>query len=301
MRILGDNLDDSSTAQFGDNVTILNCCEERYETGESYAKTAHATNQVNLTRLEADYLASNGHEGAQIMFGAKEGKTTLMDREEGFGYFMNTHEKFTGRKKVSARLELIRRALQRIKKIEGNIQGHSIAHELVRHTLREVSTQLTRFLAFMEDWTQEMVQQCGYLLAVAWLFIGIVSRAILDHMLPPRLEVAEIMDIKDNRLNKARLIWSILQVHIRFNEIMDADFKAHQVVITAQSNYIMKSRVDPSRLDEVDKKFKLQDELTVASNRRLASLENELKTAKTTISQNSKYITNLKAKANARG
>ena len=73
-----------------------------------------------------------------------------------------------------------------------------------------------------------------------------------------------MQDLTDTT-NKARIIWAIMQVHIRFNQLLKAGFKAHPVLTRAMSAYIMKNRVDGSQMDAMDKRVSVAETLAKAT------------------------------------
>ena len=121
------------------------------------------------------------------------------------------------------------------------------------HLFAEVKIQISLLFSFKTDYFTELTCIYNYTDEVAWKFIGVCVRAIFDFLAPPRLAVAGLEDLSARPV-KAQIIWAIMQVHLRFNELIKADFKAHPVLTRAMSAYIMKNRVDGSQLEAVKKR-----------------------------------------------
>ena len=79
-------------------------------------------------------------------------------------------------------------------------------------------------------------------------------RAICEFLVPPQTGVAALSNISSTPV-KAKIIWSILQVHVRLNSIIDAGFKSHSVLTTAMADFIMKNRIDGAQLESVEKRI----------------------------------------------
>ena len=165
-------------------------------------------------------------------------------------------------------------------KREHKVNGPSeeLAHSLGINT----QTQLSNLLALMSDWHEELVHQCDYKTDVAWQFIGFAIRSVMDHLVPPRMEVAGVQNLDSSRA-KAQIIWAVLQVHVRVNAIIDARFKSHPVVTTAMSNFIMKSRVDRSHVDSMGTKVADAVKSTSSVEKKIVTMEAELKSLKQTM------------------
>ena len=116
--------------------------------------------------------------------------------------------------------------------IKGSQQARGRCAELSRHLCTETKSQLAELLALLADWYDERTNQSDYSSKVTWEFEDFVTRAIMEHLAPPRMEVASISALSSTK-SKALVIWAVLQVHIRLNSIIDAGFKAHSVVTTA--------------------------------------------------------------------
>ena len=72
----------------------------------------------------------------------------------------------------------------------------------------------------------------------------------MDYLVPPRMAVCSIANL-DSVSNKAKVIWAVLTVHTRMEEMIQQEFKSHQVITTAMSNFLMKNRVDSTQLEAI--------------------------------------------------
>ena len=168
-----------------------------------------------------------------------------------------------------------------ISAIKGTIKTNNAATDLAKHLLTEVTSQLTELLALLSDWHEDLTEQCDYQSTQAWQFIGLSVRAMMDFLVPPRMAVSAITNFTLPE-NKASVIWAVLSEHIRMKELVVVDFKSHHVVTTAMSNFIMKTRVDRSLVTQVEDKASVNTKAITATDKRLATLETDLKSVKQT-------------------
>ena len=164
----------------------------------------------------------------------------------------------------AARTEMTELLQTHFTKLKGSLTGSTIADRLALQMFNEVHHQLNMLSGFVTNENTELVHECHYKQQVAWKFIGVCTRAIFAFLHPPRLEVAALQDLTDTT-NKARIIWAIMQVHIRFNQLLKVGFKAHPVLTRAMSAYIMKNRVDGSQMDAMDKRVSVAETLAKAT------------------------------------
>ena len=97
----------------------------------------------------------------------------------------------------------------------------------------------------------ELLHMCNYTTSVAWKFIGVCTRAVMDHLVPPQMEVASLGPNLDSADVKAKVIWAVLSVHLQMDEVITQGFKSHQVITTAMSGFLMTHRVDSSQMDSL--------------------------------------------------
>jgi septal ring factor EnvC (AmiA/AmiB activator) len=90
---------------------------------------------------------------------------------------------------------------------------------------------------------------------------------------------------------KARVIWAVLQVHIRMDEVVKDNLKAHRVVQTAMANFNMRTRVDKSTVDALDKKVKDAEKSLATIQKDHVSLQADFGKTKQTVNSE---IANLK-------
>ena len=93
------------------------------------------------------------------------------------------------------------------------------------------------------------------------------------------MEVAAVTFLSSNR-SKALVIWVVLQVHIRLEDIIQAKSKSHQVITTAMSNFVMKTRVDRSQVDALGSKIGEATKSSAACEKKASSLEADFKSVK---------------------
>ena len=277
-KLLTEELPNASIADFPELFGILCQVSDKFTDGKTYADKSRSSLSIESTNAEVDVMATMTHPVPLVLYSKAEGKVTLMDPEKGFGHQLDTYTKFSGRQ-ASFRQVVTRRVNDLLLSIRGNLRTSGICADLSRHLCSETKNQLAEMLTLLADWHDELTNQCDYPSKIAWEFEGFMIRAIMEHLAPPRIEVASVSGLSSTR-SKALIIWGILQVHVRLNEIIDAKFKAHPVVTTAMTNFNMKTRVDKSHIDDVTDKMKDSMKTVTASEKRLASLESELKTLK---------------------
>jgi len=175
-------------------------------------------------------------------------------------------------------MEITELVERHIDSVEGCRTSECIASHLAAHLANRVRHQVAQLLSWMEQWHSELLLQCGYQTKEAWTFIGQCVREIMAYLAPPRVKVSHLEEWK-TLSNKARIIWAMLEVHIRMDEVIKAKFKSHPTVTTAMSNFIMKTRVSESSVADLTKKLK---EVTGAASK-AAALEAEVKNLKASL------------------
>ena len=166
---------------------------------------------------------------------------------------------------------------------------------LARYLICEVQNQLSELLTHCATYHHELEHQCGYDSKEAWLFIGIVVRAMFDFLTIERRAVADLTDLT-SREGKAQIIWAVLSVHIKFNQIRDADFKSHQVATTAMSNFIMKTRVNGSSVDQMETKLTAALKTIADSQKKVSSQETQIKELRKECQSQATKISSLEKK-----
>jgi hypothetical protein len=161
--------------------------------------------------------------------------------ESNDGHKLLTFKQFSGQQVNFACTDLQKRIFNQIRAITEAVQGKSKAHVLARHLRSEAPTHLNYLLSWISDWHEELTLQCNYL--TAWPFIGLSTRAIMDDLIPPRMEVSPTQDFESMEA-KSLIIWAVLQVPIRMNELQEAGYMSHPVVSHALSNFFIKTPVD---------------------------------------------------------
>ena len=277
-RILEEELPDASIADFPELFGILCQVSDKFTDGKAYADKSRSSLSIDSTNAEVDVMATMTHPVPLVLFSKAEGKSTLMDPEKGFGHQLDTYSKFSG-KQAAFRQVITRRTNDLLLSIRGNLRSTGVCADLSRHLCAETKNQLAEILTLLADWHDELTNQCDYPSKVAWEFEGFMIRAIMEHLAPPRVEVASVSGLSSSR-SKSLIIWAIMQVHVRLNEVIEAKFKSHPVVTTAIANFTMKTRVDRSHIMDVTEKMKDATKSSVNTEKRIASLEAELKTLK---------------------
>ena len=126
------------------------------------------------------------------------------------------------------------------------------------------------------------MNECNYPTKVAWRYLGISVRSLLNYLIVPRMEVAGLNDIS-SKANKARIIWAMLQVHVRMNSLIECGFKSHPVLTTTMTTFVMKHQIDSSQLEAVVTKCDLISKSGAAIDKRVSVLETNSKTVATDI------------------
>jgi hypothetical protein len=132
--------------------------------------------------------------------------------------------------------------------------------------------QLISILSFFTQWHNELVTQCGNTTLAAWIFIGTTGRDMFEDLAKPRA-IVSMVENWTSAEDKSHIIWAVLSVHARMKDIIGAGFKAHPVITTSMSNFLMTNRVDPTQIDDIVKKADATSKLAS----RLQVLEHELK------------------------
>ena len=280
-RILGDDLEGASLADFVEIFGMLCLSADQFTDGKTYADKSRSSSVIKSNNSEVDYMATLSHPTPGVLFTKTPNQTNVTDPEEGFGCNLKTFHDFSG-KTAAFRPSISRKVNSLWTKIRGSVKAQGLAGELARHLGNETRTQLADMLALISDWHDELVSQCDYKTEVAWKFIGFAVRSIMDHLVPPRMEAAGVENLASAE-SKSKVIWAVLQVHIRMNSLVEAKFKSHPVITTAMSNFIMKSRVDKSHVDSMGTKVTEAVKASSTIEKKIASLETELKSLKQTL------------------
>jgi len=213
--------------------------------------------------------------GIRYFYDAQMGKKGSVTPDQGFGFRLSTMEKFSGGNGAPERAEISSHVQRLVSSIQGSITGTDICAQLVHNMNNKTQSQKEVMLSFMEQWHGELMMQCNCATKEAWTFIGQCVCAMLDHLTPPRILVSHYQEWRTPE-NKARIIWAMMQVHIRMDEIIAARFKSHPTITTVMSNFIMKTRVSETVVTDLSKKIK--DAANVSL--KVAALEAEFKVLK---------------------
>ena len=141
--------------------------------------------------------------------------------------------------------------------------------------------------------------QCDHQEATAWTIIGVALRNVLDVVLPWRLAVARMPEY-ESRGAKAHILWAVLQMHLHFDAVLAAGFKGHGCVTAAMSNFLLKHRVDRSQFQTLTSQVKDANNASKAAQTKGASLEESVKTIKTTLQSHTTKISTLEKRVNER-
>lgn len=278
-RLLGESLGNASIGDFLDIYTLLCLAQDSFVDGKTYADKSRSAFNIKSTNMEVDIMSTMSHPAPLTLFGKGEGKSALVAPEEGFGFRLKDFGMYSGRHVNSFRQDIQKKSNHIIASVRGSVKGSGAAAQLSKHLSVESRNHLSELLGHWSDWHEEMVEQCGYTSNDAWCFIGFTARCVMDHLVPPRMEIAAIGNL-DSARSKALVIWAVMQVHIRIEEIIEAKFKSHHVVTTAMSNFVMKTRVDRSQVAAVASKVTDATKLVAQCEKKVATLEAELKSFK---------------------
>jgi hypothetical protein len=253
-KALGASIDTVDVGSYIDIIGALLRLGDDTTSGKEYADKRRSTSAVGISILEADQMACMAATSIPIIFNKTAGKSTPMDEDSGFGYKMDTHAKFSGAMGKSVRTELQELLEVLTIKIMGPIGGTSTAERLATHLSSAVVSQLNTLLSFFSDYHLVLTTNCHYPSKTAWKFIGVCFRAMCNYLMPPRIGVSALDDLKARPV-RAQIIWATLQVHTMFNEIVKAGFKSHPVLTRAMADFIMKNRIDGAQLEAVEKRL----------------------------------------------
>ena len=294
LKHLGESLDPVMIGMFFDIFTGMARLNERFGEGKELTDRIHSAQRLDekISSMDAETMATMEMSTSLFLFEKNAGKKNPTRPEEGFGHRMATYAKFSGEEGTPVRSEIQVRLRKVINSIKGTIKGSGPAQSLAKHLLQEVTFQASELVGFISERFQELTCQCNFTREPAWNFIGICTRALLDHMVPPRLEVSALEDFASPD-NKAKIIWAILSVHIRMKEIIDSKFVAHPVITTAMSNFLLKTRVDGTLVTTLDAKVKEVLKTTQTNDKKLVTVEADLKAHESSVKSD---ITFLKGK-----
>jgi len=275
---LGDSLAGCSIGWFLDLYGALSQIGEVFYEGGDYASVLHASARVQSSTLETTLMGDMKCPGIRYLYDAQLGKKGLVTPDQGFGFRLSTMEKFSGGNGAPERSEISSHVQRLVSSIQGSITGTDICAQLAHNMNNKTQSQNEAMLSFIEQWHGELLMQCNYATKEAWTFIGQCVRAMLDHLTPPRILVSHYQEWRTPE-NKARIIWAMMQVHIRMDEIIAARFKSHPTITTVMSNFIMKTRVSETAVTDLSKKIK--DAANVSP--KVAALEAEVKILKASL------------------
>jgi hypothetical protein len=271
-------LDSASIGWFLDLAGALCQLEDTFFDGPAYANYLHASKKVDSTTLETGLMGAMSCQGIRYLFESAPGKKTLVENDAGFGYRLNTVAKYNGGGSPQ-RYQILELIQNLIDSISGTIVGMDPASSLAQYLLTKVRSQAEGLLTFMDQWNSELLNQCEYTTLEAWPFIGQCVRAIMNHLIKPRIVISKMEEWKSTE-SKARIIWAILQVHIRMDDVIINRFKSHNTITTVMSNFILKTRVSESSVADLSKKMK--DLVTLPA--KVTACDTEIKAMKKEIS-----------------
>ena len=170
--------------------------------------------------------------------------------------------------------------------------GSGLAKELALHLLNEVAAQHDEIVNFWNDWHNELHFTCDHSPETSWTFIGTCGFAIGQALSTPRKQVAEHTQL-DNPEQKADIIWAVMQTHLLVNRMIRNKFKSDNVVKDSLSNFLMKNRVDKSRVVSVETKFAPLVKSVAEVKQKAATTEANIKSLKTSLQAHTKQIEKL--------
>lgn len=277
---------------FLDMFTALCLCVESFLDGKDFADRVHSARRVETSALDSDMLSTMGHPTPKYLFQAKEGSGSRLVRpEEGFGFRLPNHSAYMGRDSKPIKTEIQDLVNSQVAAVQGIIPAEfdNKAYELARHCLQQTTQHVNFLLDHMSRWHLELTQQCNYSEPESWRFIGMCVRHVMDYLRVPRMDVARVESLDPPA--KARVIWAVLQVHIRMDEVIKDNLKAHRVVQTAMANFNMRTRVDKSTVEALDKKVKDAEKTLATFQKEHSALQTDFGKTKQTVNSE---IANLK-------
>lgn len=278
LRVLDSSIGDGHVGWYLDIVGVLTRLEDVFATGKEYADKRRAAELAKLTPLAADNMASMEVSTVLYLFEEKAGKKNPVDEDDGWGHRMESIDRYTGVKGKPVRTVITTKARDLTTKVKGSILGTGVAQRLAKHLLTEVNTQIGALTTFLTDYHNELQNECNYPSKVAWQYLGICTRAIIKHLIVPRLAVSGIEDVC-SKANQTTILFAVLEVHQRMNALIACEFKSHAVLTTTMSTFVMKHRIDASQLEAVGAKCEAVSKSSSLVEKRVAVLEVSSKAA----------------------
>ena len=269
--LLYSSLGEANVGCFNDIFGVLSQIGEKFYDGNDYANYLHASVWVKATTLKTATMSQMAAPNIRYFFEASN-KAGLVPQDQGFGHRLSAIDKYSGAN--PQRYEIIELIDRILTTTEGAIVGEG-SSQLARHLCTRCKIQVESLLGFIEQYHGELLVQCNYNTKEAWPFVGQCVRSVMEYLVPPRVKVSGLQEFQ-SRENKAKIIWAVLQAHMRMDAIIEAKFKSHHTLTTVMSNFIMKTRVSESSVTDLTKKVKEVSSVTP----KMASLEAELKALK---------------------
>jgi len=270
--LLFSSLGDASVGWFNDIFGVLSQIGEKFYDGNDCANYPHASVRVKATTLETTAMSQMAAPNIRYFFEASN-KSGLVSHDQGFGHRLSAINKYSGAS--PQRYEIIELVDRILSTTKGAIVGEGLSSQLARHLCTRCRIQVESLLGFIEQCHGELLVQCDCDAKEAWPFVGQCVRSMMEHLVPPRVKVSGLQEFQ-SRENKAKIVWAVLQAHMRMDAIVEAKFKSHHTLAAVMSNFIMKTRVSESSVADLTKKVKEVSSVTP----KLASLEAELKALK---------------------
>jgi hypothetical protein len=282
LTLLGSSLDEVDVGLFLDLVGATSRLEDSFSSGKEYTDKERSASHVGISALAADQMATLDFTTVLFFFEKSPGKKLPVEEDDGWGHKMESFARYTGAKGRAVRGEISTKVKNLTTKIKGSVVGSGVAQRLSRWLTAEVIRQVSELLNFLTDYQGELVNECNYPDKTAWRYLGICARGILSYLIVPRMEVAGVNDI-GARPTKARIIWAVMQVHIRMNSLISCGFKPHSVLTTTMTTFVMKNRIDASQLESVTIKCDSVVKSNAGLDKRVGYLEVLSKTLSTDV------------------
>jgi hypothetical protein len=187
MALLGPSMAGHSIGIYVDLVGVLTRLEDTFADGKTYTDKTRSAKLCDLTPLAADQMASLDFPTVLFLFEKTPGKKVPVDEDEGWGHRLESFDRYTGAKGKCVRTDITTRTRTLTTKIKGAIIGSGPAQRLARHLSSEVNRQVAAFTNFLTEYEGELEHECNYPAKVAWNYLGVCARAIIKHLVVPRI------------------------------------------------------------------------------------------------------------------
>ena len=294
LKMIQDEPGSASIGFFPDAFAVADLMVPQAVTGVEHASAINTSQKVGRSAKDSNLLATLNKERPSYPFkAAKDPKsTTLVDRSEGFGINLPSHDSFD----VS-----VNATKTQLKRWAGNYE-RSLMVELdmtnrldrcAACLIRKSMAQQNQILDFASRFFRQMTGVNGYKKDPSWCLTGVCVGKIYEEMAVTRSAASGIEDLSSD-YSKAQVIWTMMQSHNTLEDIIDKGIETHPALLQEVMNFQLGNRVDVSQLEVLEAEVKAMKALVKEASAAAAKADRAASTLTEKVNRNYQDVGNMK-------